>query len=413
MTRDPFYVPVADAVTNPSDAPSGRPARPLLRGTLLSDIEARDIEWWMEPMVPRGTSILVVGAGGVGKSTLTSEWAAMVTRGEAPLGSRGFGRPRGAVMIAREEDGPLAIRPRMERAGADLSRVEVFHSGDEELPTIPDDLDAIEAAVERVDAGVVVIDTGMDATSERLDLMRTRDVGAFFHPLNRLAADRDLIVFVLHHENQSRAESVVHKATGIAAWVNKPRAVLMVAVPDNLDQEETDERVVGLVKANLGTRTGYTSRFRIVDRGPLPGRKASVSGAVHIGDIAREGMRDHYRQRDDASPAERAADAIVEVLTAHPLGCMISPDANAAMSARGLTDNAIRQGKQAAEKAGRIERRQPPGFPRGLYLLADTPTPEPCVTPGCDRPALRGRPCPECMAGDGPGLTLMGDGDAE
>src|SRR3954467_2613191 len=92
-------------------------AAPLSRSTSVEGTR-----WLWEPYLARGKLALLDGDPGVGKSLLTIDLAARLSRGlQLPNGAPS-GRPHVTLLLSGE-DGPDTIRPRAEAAGADLDRL--------------------------------------------------------------------------------------------------------------------------------------------------------------------------------------------------------------------------------------------------------------------------------------------------
>lgn len=107
---------------------------------------------------------LVAGEPGLGKSTLTVELGAAVTRGTLE-GDR-HGEPRDVLIATAEDHFASVVWGRLTAAKADMDRVHRIHVEDrdgEELMTLPDDVAETETrCVELADAGravaLVVVD---------------------------------------------------------------------------------------------------------------------------------------------------------------------------------------------------------------------------------------------------------------
>src|SRR5438094_9836710 len=131
-------------------------------GVRLSAVKRQTVEWLWKGRVPLGKITLIDGDPGLGKSLLTLDLIARITRGKKlPDGSAGF---EGGVVLLSAEDGLAdTIRPRLEAAGADLDRVLSMATirkpdGSERIASISQDLQEIVNAVREVGAVLVVID---------------------------------------------------------------------------------------------------------------------------------------------------------------------------------------------------------------------------------------------------------------
>src|SRR5262249_2652908 len=89
----------------------------------LDSVQARDVSWLWPGRIARGKITLLVGDPGVGKSFLTLDLAAGVSRGCGwPDGSASCGSGE-VILISAEDDLADTVQPRLSRAGADMSRI--------------------------------------------------------------------------------------------------------------------------------------------------------------------------------------------------------------------------------------------------------------------------------------------------
>src|SRR5262245_18675880 len=92
--------------------------------TTLAEVQSRPVNWLWDGRIPYAKVTLLDGEPGSGKSLLALDLAARVSRGAAMPHSRV--KPAGpANVVLFNEDDNLAdtIRPRLEAAGADLTRI--------------------------------------------------------------------------------------------------------------------------------------------------------------------------------------------------------------------------------------------------------------------------------------------------
>ncbi len=177
--------------------PPGRVATVRVRpevGKIVADVQRERIRWLWPGRLAVGKLTLLDGDPGLGKSVLYCDLAARMTSGRPwpgeedrhPASADESGR--GVVIVTCEDGLADTIRPRLEEAGADLSRVVVVQTvpvwieardGEpgkwgERVPTLPDDLPLVEEAAARVDAGLLVIDPLFGHLSPRSTRTRTR-----------------------------------------------------------------------------------------------------------------------------------------------------------------------------------------------------------------------------------------------
>jgi hypothetical protein len=94
-------------------------SEPGLRLQPLSAVEPRNLSWLVPGLIPLPTLTLVAGVGGLGKSMWLAGVAARLSRGDLD----GHG-PADAVIVSHEDTAAEVLRPRVEAAGGDPSRVQ-------------------------------------------------------------------------------------------------------------------------------------------------------------------------------------------------------------------------------------------------------------------------------------------------
>src|SRR5260221_5682354 len=179
-------------------------------GTLLSDVIETNIEWLWQDRIALGKIATLDGDPGLGKSTMMFDLAARVSKGRPmPDGTRGV--KGGVVLICLEDGLSDTIRPRLNRMGADLSKILSIGFMDTTDPTtqhvyerpftLPDDLLILEQSIERVNAKLIIIDpvtailSGKNSPKEeevRMLLMPIKEISELLPP--RIAVTRSIII---------------------------------------------------------------------------------------------------------------------------------------------------------------------------------------------------------------------------
>ena len=93
----------------------------------MGEVAQQEVDWLYYPYLPFGKISIVQGDPGEGKTLLMMAIIARLSRGE-PLFSEAFGREPMTCIYQTAEDGlGDTIKPRLEDAGADCSRVFVVN----------------------------------------------------------------------------------------------------------------------------------------------------------------------------------------------------------------------------------------------------------------------------------------------
>jgi putative DNA primase/helicase len=148
----------------------------------FGDINPREIDWTWQRHLPAGMITALGGQPGQGKSLISFRIAADVS-------NRG-----GNVLISNHEDHPETVqRPRIEAAGADLSRVHFI-----DLPALPDGLEALESAIEATDAQLVILDPF--ASHVNVHVGNVVGIRNALSPVERLAQRTGCAVLIIAHQ---------------------------------------------------------------------------------------------------------------------------------------------------------------------------------------------------------------------
>lgn len=280
----------ADTLT---PAPVAAPA--LVR---LADVSAEQVSWLWRGRLPRGKLTLIVGDPGLGKSYLTLDVAARVSRGdEWPDGERAA---LGDVVLLNAEDGLAdTIRPRLDALGADTTRVHALRAVRDDTGerhfNLETDLPALEGAVESTRAVLVSIDP-LSAYLGARDSYKDAEIRTVLGPLAALAERCRVAVVGIMHLTKDQQRRALYRALGSVAFVAAARVVLAVA----RDPDDDARRLLVGVKNNL-TAPSPGLAFRL-DGGRLtwdPGTVDGVDADTLLSATGAGEERDERRDADD------------------------------------------------------------------------------------------------------------------
>src|SRR5712691_9353247 len=192
-------------------SPSLPPIQELIRegpaGTLISEVSPTQVHYLWKHRIPLGALTILDGDPGRGKSLIFQDLAARITRGR-PMPDGTPGIDGGVVIIAPEDNLGSAIRPRLERADADLSRVVSLSTVPERDPKTGElyaypfslfrHLAALEEAIDRVGAKLIGIDPLMGALDAR-DTSRDNVVRAYLAALLQLLERKQAACVAIRH----------------------------------------------------------------------------------------------------------------------------------------------------------------------------------------------------------------------
>src|SRR5215207_3007837 len=222
-------------------------------GILLSDVEPEQVDWLWLGRMPKGKLTVLDGDPGLGKSAATVDLAARVSAGlnlpdDTPC------EAAGAVICSAEDGLADTIRPRLDAAGGDpskvlaLATVPIQDTEGERLLSIPEDLPIIRRGIERVDARLVIVDPLMAFLSGNVNSHRDQDVRRALAPLTALAEDTGAAVVVVRHLNKTAGGNALYRGGGSIGIIGAARCALLVAK----HPEDENLQVLASVKSNLG-----------------------------------------------------------------------------------------------------------------------------------------------------------------
>ncbi|MSO29796.1 MAG: hypothetical protein EXQ48_02485 [Acidobacteria bacterium] len=245
-------------------APTDSTRRAVL--TRLSDIEAQEIEYIWPGRIARGRLNLLIGDPGLGKSFVSLDIAARVTRG-APWPDGGLAPSGDVIVLSAEDNAADTIRPRADALGADVARIHVLsavRTGDAAEKDAPfslvSDLPLLEAAIVATGAIVVHIDPVSAYFGTKLDSYKDPHVRAVFGPLAALAERRHVAIVGIMHLSKGADRAAIYRALGSIAFVAAARLVLAVAP----HPEDDERRVLLPVKSNI-CAPAATLAYRLTD----------------------------------------------------------------------------------------------------------------------------------------------------
>ena len=198
----------------------------------MATIEPRPIDWlWAGGRIQRGAVVSIDGIPAAGKSSLATEMVACVSTGR-PLFGASSSAPRAAIWIGHEEGLATALRPRLDAALADASRVYVYP----DPPSFPGQYGWLASEIRQVDAAIVIIDP-IDAYLDfgaAGDSHRNGDVRARLMGLAVVAEETGATIVMIRHWRKGGGVHALYRAAGSIAYSAIARAIISVA-PDPTD----------------------------------------------------------------------------------------------------------------------------------------------------------------------------------
>ncbi len=263
----------------------------------LSEVQPRQVRWLLPGLIPLKTLTLVAGVGGLGKSTWLAGVAARVSRGD--LGSE----PGDVVLVSFEDTAAEVLRPRVEAAGGDLSRVHdvIVDRIDIDPVCLPRDIEDLGILVREAQARLLVIDPVVAALDVAYDAHKDQHVRVILAQLAALAEEQNAAVALVGHLNKTPSREAYLRIGGSTAFYNAARSVVLVTE----DKGETDLRLLSQDKANYSRRKPV-ERHRI-EEVILPGTiDPETGGPITTSRMVFVEFADDVDEADLLAPRENA-----------------------------------------------------------------------------------------------------------
>lgn len=239
-----------------------RPPKPGYTLTVLSDVydedaDTEDTGWLWPGRIPAGSIGVLDGDPGLGKSFVTMDLAARITRGAKwPDGQKGI-RPSDVLLILAE-DSRATVAKRLRAAGADFKRVAMLDDVKGKLPKLPDDISIVENIIVDRKVKLVIIDPFMAFFSvSAYHDQRVRDA---LTPLAKLAEKTGVVVLFVRHLTKAGGRNAKMAGGGTGGILGACRFGYMFAE----DPDDPKARVMAVTKFNLDEEP-ESLEFRIGD----------------------------------------------------------------------------------------------------------------------------------------------------
>jgi hypothetical protein len=344
--------------------------------SIISSVQMKPVNWLWPDRIARGKLSMLAGHPDLGKSLLTLDLAARVSRGD-PWPLNGSHAPLGWVVILSAEDDPEdTYGPRLKALGADLdiisaiTMVKVKSEGKTSYRgfDLQRDIERLEEIVDRRQANFVIIDpvSAYMGAPGKIDTHRNTDVRGVLAPLASMAQRTQAAVLLVSHLTKSGGNEALQRVTGSGAFIAAVRAGFMVE-RDEADGAPPGRRLVLPIKNNLSpVRTGFAYRIGQRDVEGIGGLPVIEWEDELVEMTADQALA--AKDREQRRPDSPVVNFLRELLSDGP---RLMKDAEEAAIGRGYSAKQLRS---AREKIGIIPYKE--GFDgRWWWKLPDGPVP--------------------------------------
>jgi RecA-family ATPase len=262
--RSLFYFADKAGYQGQKDFPDNGQPKPVQEAsglvTISADqVKAEPIEWLVEGIFPLGMLGVIGGNPGMGKSQIAINLAALATSGKGSPDKKTFHDVGSVIILANEDDPARTIRPRLEAAGAVLSKVHIVQgvtNPKKEIDYFQLDKDVAtltQKAKELGDVRLIIIDPPNAYIGGKTDTYKDSDVRKLLAPLQVLANDTGALILLVVHLNKRNDGGAHQRFNGTTAWIAVARVAYLVG-----EDEASRTRFMLPVKNNIGNdKKGY------------------------------------------------------------------------------------------------------------------------------------------------------------
>jgi RecA-family ATPase len=222
---------------------------------LYSSVVVRNVDWLWYPYLPYGKLSIIQGDPGCGKSTLMMHLIACITSGKSlPNGT--IIQPHNVIYQCSEDSIADTIRPRLEKAGADCSRVAYIN---EDLFGFSIDDEIVRNTIIKLKAKLLVIDP-FQAYLGDADLSNAMSMRKVLRRLSMWASQYDCAIVLVGHLNKKSSSKELYRGLGSIDVAAAARSVLQI----DTDEEDDEVRILRHVKSSLAPK-GKDTFFKITN----------------------------------------------------------------------------------------------------------------------------------------------------
>jgi ribosomal protein S27AE len=226
----------------------------------LADVQPLAVQWTWWPYLARGMIAVLDGDPGIGKSLLTVQLAASLSRGFPLPDQQGKPTlptsPSTVLFLAGEDSVPHTIRPRLDRAGADPSRIHILtgfvgREAEEKAFTLQH-MPVLRRAMADLKPALVLLDP-LQSYMGAANMNYATETRPLMTALGRTAEEFDATILCVRHLAKPAAGGggkALHRGLGSIDIIGAARTALLV----ESHPVDRDKALLMMTKSNIGPK---------------------------------------------------------------------------------------------------------------------------------------------------------------
>ena len=302
----------------------------------LEDVVSEEVNWLWNNWVPYGKLTIIEGDPGIGKSSISMDLAAAVTRSKAMYGDdKTIQREPANVLLLAAEDGLAdTIRPRLESAGADVNRVRALvavkdEKGNEQHFSLEKDLELADKVLSEGGYKLLIIDP-LNAYMGAVDTYKDSSVRSILTPLTRLAEKHGVALVCIRHLTKATGGRAMYRGQGSIAYTAAARALHVVGE----HPEDPTQRVMSCTKNSLAPKPSSLA-FKI------EGKHVEWVGTI---ELSADALLAPALGSDDQSALDEAKEFLADILSQ---GAKSQKEIFKESKKHGIADKTLQRAKKA------------------------------------------------------------------
>ena len=221
----------------------------------MADIKATKVDFLWYPYIPFGKLTIIQGDPGEGKTTVVLHIAAALSKGGELPGDDEEREPMNVIYQTAEDGLADTVKPRLESAGADCSRIMVIDESEKGL--CMSDI-RIEEAIKQTGARLVILDPIQAYLGANVDMHRANEVRPVIKHLGDIAEKYNCAIVLIGHMNKASGMKSDYRGMGSIDFQATARSVLVVGRV----KDDPECRVIAHCKSSLAPE-GKSMAFRL------------------------------------------------------------------------------------------------------------------------------------------------------